>query len=240
MNVTKITELLTIDGVGKEVVLDGFDFTENGYVKVLNAKSVLIQNCRVYGLNVDGAQKNYWFRVDSASPVKVVVRNCFLGDSKGSNGSMYNLFEPHVVLSDGSSFSENYFTKDCCTHNAVNIYGVAEGAHILVNDNVFEVSAGTVRVGPQGEPHCTIEVSRNKVLANNERYTEADFGIVTVQPYGKQTPTFKNMTVLMDGNSCPSEQLIYGYSGAQDTTLNTENMPTIYVDGEQLQAPIYH
>lgn len=78
------------------------------------------------------------------------------------------------------------------------------------------------------------------MLANNKRHTEADFGIVTVQPYGKQTPTFKNMTVLMSGNSCSNEQLIYGYSGAQDTTLNTENMPTIYVDGEQIQAPIYH
>ena len=57
MNVTKITELLTIDGAGKEVVLDGLDFTENGYVKVLNAKSVLIQNCRVYGLNVDALKR---------------------------------------------------------------------------------------------------------------------------------------------------------------------------------------
>lgn len=240
MNVTKITELLTIDGAGKTVVLDGFDFTENGYVKILNAEDVVVRNCRVYGLNVEDAKKNYWLKAESSSPVKIEVKNCFFGDSIGSNGNMYNLIEPHVVLSDGSSFSENYFTAKCCIHNTINLYGAAEGAKILVNENVFESSAGTVRIGVQGVPHCTIEVSRNKVLANNEMYTEADFGIVTVQPYGKQTETFENMTVLMDGNSCPSEQLIYGYSGQQDTVLTDENMPKIYVNGELIHAPIYH
>lgn len=240
MGITKITELMTINGSGKNVVLDGFDFTANGYVKILNAASVEIRNCRVYGLNVESAAKNYWLRVDSSSPLKLKIEHCYFGGNPGVAGALYNLIEPNVVLADGTSICKNYFTKACCTHNAINLYGAAENAHIEVSGNVFEVSAGTIRVGVKGQPMCTIVMNDNVVRKHNTAYGLEDAGLVTVQPYNKQTPTFANMTIEMNGNRLPTEQIIYGYYGSKDTELTDDLMPTIYVDGELFTAPIYH
>lgn len=240
MESTKITELMTINGAGKEVILDGFDFTGNGFVKIYNAASVEIRNCRVYNMNVEDAKKNYWLRVDSSNPLKLTVKHCYFGDSAGDNGAMYNLIEPHVVLADGSSFSNNYFTEQCCTHNTINLYGVAENAQITVSGNVFEVSAGTVRIGVKGQPACSIVMNDNVVKKHNDNYALEDAGLVTIQPFNKETITFANMTIYMNGNRVPTEQLIYGYSGTRDTELTESNMPTIYVDGDTLIANIYH
>ena len=240
MGVTKLTQPINVNAPDKDIVFDGFDFTADAYVSVTSAKSVAVRNCRIYGLNTTSKAKNYWLMIDSASPVKLRIENCFFGDNQKSTGSLYNMIEPHVKLSNASGVNENYFTAKCCTHNAVNLYGAEENSHISVNGNVFEVSAGTVRIGVQGEPVCDIEISDNAILAEHPDYGPDDQGLVTVQPYGKQTTTFKNMTVRMDGNSCPSEQLIYGYYGSQDTALTNDNMPLIQVDGVAITAPIYH
>lgn len=240
MGCTKITEPMTINGAGKDIVLDGFDFTENGFVKIVDANSVEIRNCRIYNINVENAKKNYWLRVDSSAPLKLIVEHCYFGDTIGTNGAMYNLIEPHVVLADGSSFSSNYFTKQCCTHNTVNLYGVAEDAQIVVSNNVFEISAGTVRVGVKGQPTCSIVMNNNVVKKHNDAYTLDDAGLVTIQPFNKETVTFANMIISMNNNRVPTEQVIYGYSGAKDTELTEENMPAIYVNGEILIANIYH
>lgn len=238
---TKITKLLTVDGGGKDVVFDGLDFTQDGYVSIVNAKSVAFRNCRVYGLNTGASEKNYWLMAKVSEPIKLTIANCFFGASTEEGGnSVYNLIEPHAFLLDGSCVDENYFAEGCCTHNAVNIYGAQDEANISVSHNVFEVSAGTIRLGMKGSPVCVIEISENKILANDTRYTEADYGLVTVQPFGKETKTFAGTTVTMNGNTCPSEQLIYGYSGKADTPLTAENMPVILVDGEKLEAPIYN
>lgn len=240
MDCTKITKLLTIDAPKKDVVFDGVDFTEDGFVKVANANSVTFRNCRVYKLNTSGAAKNYWLLVNTTDPIRIAVELCFFGGNPRSAGAVYNLLEPHAILSDGSLVSQNYFVGDCCTHNAVNIYGAEDGSRLEVDRNVFELSAGTVRIGVKGKPECLIDVSGNRVLANNPAYTDEDAGIVTVQPYGKSTSTFANMTVTMDGNECPSEQLIYGYYGSADTVLTDDKMPRILVDGAEIKAPIYH
>ena len=107
---TIISEKLTINGEGSKVVLDGFDFTGSGYVDVKNASSVVIKNCRVYGMNCEDAVKNYWLRIYNDIPVKLVVENNFFGDNAGTKGKMYNLIEPTAQLTNGSSISNNYFT----------------------------------------------------------------------------------------------------------------------------------
>lgn len=240
MGFTKITELLTINGAGKSVVLDGFDFTGNGFVKILNAASVEIRNCRVYGLNVEGAAKNYWLRVDSSSPIKLTVERCYFGANPGVQGALYNFIEPNVALADGTSICNNYFQKKCCTHNTINLYGVAENAHIAVSGNVFEESAGTIRIGVKGQPTCTITMDGNVIHKHSSAYDMQWAGLVTVQPYNKQTTSFANMTIYMNDNKLPTEQVIYGYSGSKDTELTDALMPVIYIDGELVSAPIYH
>lgn len=240
MRHTKITELLTINGAGKHVVLDGFDFTADGYVKVLNAACVEIRNCRVYDLNVENAKKNYWLKVDSSAPLKLIVENCFFGDNSGVQGVSYNLIEPNVNLADGSSFSNNYFARKCCTHNTINLYGAVENATITVSGNVFEASAGTVRIGVKGQPICTILMDGNVIKNHDSAYSVDYAGLVTVQPYGKQTTSFANMAIYMSNTKVPTEQLVYGYSGTNDTELTVARMPKVYVDGQQISVPIYY
>lgn len=236
---TIISEKLTINGVNSEVVLDGFDFTGNGYVDIKNAASVVIKNCRVYGI-IPAATKSFWLHIYNDIPVKLVVENCFFGSNptSGSN-KMYNLIEPTAKLENGSSISNNYFVTDCCVHNTINLYGSSDNAEIKVNGNVFESSAGTIRVGVKGNVLCKIYMNDNNVLANNTNYGEEDWGLLTIQPYGKQTSSFEHVTIVMRDNIIPCEQIAYAGYGSNDTVMTDELMPKVIINGKIASVPIY-
>lgn len=237
---TKITEKLTINGDQSSVVLDGLDFTGNGYVEVKNADEVIIRNCRVYNMNVTGVTKNFWLRIFNDIPVKLVVEHCFFGSNPSADGKrMYNLIEPYAKFKNGSSISHNYFADDCCVHNCVNVYGVVDNATINIDDNVFEISAGTVRLGPKGEPKCTINVRDNVILADNPAYTAEDQGLLTIQPYNKDTTSLKNMTVVLKNNTLASEQVGYFGYGANDLVITDENKAKIIINGKIATLPTY-
>lgn len=236
---TVISEKLTINGVGSEVVLDGFDFTSNGYVDIENASSVIIKNCRIYGMNCEGAAKNYWLHIYNDIPVKLVVENNFFGDNTGTNGKMYNLIEPTAQLMNGSSISDNYFTASCCIHNFINVYGVVDNSEININGNVVEMTAGGIRVGTKGDKVCVINIRNNKVLATNPAYANEDQGLVTIQPYNKDTISLTKMTITMSGNELPCEQIIYAGYTSKDTVLNSETMPKVIIDGKVANVTIY-
>ena len=236
---TIISEKLTINGEGSKVVLDGFDFTGSGYVDVKNASSVVIKNCRVYGMNCEDAVKNYWLRIYNDIPVKLVVENNFFGDNAGTNGKMYNLIEPTAQLTNGSSISNNYFTTGCCTHNIINVYGAVDHSEININGNVVEMTAGGIRIGVKGDKTCTINVRNNKVLATNPAYTNEDQGLVTIQPYGTQTTSFSKMTIAVSGNELPCEQIVYAGYSSKDTDLTDETIPKVIIDGKVSNVTIY-
>lgn len=236
---TVISDKLTINGEGSDVVLDGFDFTSNGYVDIKNAFSVVIKNCRVYGMNCEGATKNYWLRIYNDIPVKLIVENNFFGDNAGVNGKMYNLIEHTAQFMNGSSISNNYFTAGCCTHNIINVYGAVDNSEININGNIVEMTAGGVRIGVKGDKACTINVRNNKVLATNPAYADEDQGLVTIQPYGTQTTSFSKMTIAVSGNELPCEQIVYAGYGSQDTVLTDETMPKVIIDGKVSNVTIY-
>lgn len=239
MSVTKITDLITINAPGKDIVFDGFDFTDHGYVRILGAGSVTIRNCRIYGLDTTGNVKNYWLFANTSNPVRLVVEHCFFGDNAATaSGSLYNMIEPHASLSDGSSFSSNYFTENCCSHNSINIYGVVDNAKISVNGNHFEF-VNTVRFGARGTPKCEIEMSGNTIDKIDAEYPEYN-GLLCIQPFGKQTTTFAGCTLTMNGNTCPGNQLVYAYSGASDTEMTQDTVPAVYIDGEKITLTILH
>ena len=106
---TKITEKMVIDAAGKDIVLNGLDFTKNGYVEIKNANSVVIKNCRVYKLNAEDSAKNYWLKILGDIPVKLAVLYSFFGNNPGTNGQVYNLFEMNAKLKSRSSISNNWF-----------------------------------------------------------------------------------------------------------------------------------
>lgn len=236
---TTITEKLIIDGAGSKVVLDGLDFTSGGFVDVYNADEVVVKNCRVYGI-VPNAAKSFWMNIHNDIPVKVVVENCFFGNNPnvGAN-KVYNLLEMTAKLNYGSSISNNYFKADCCTHNTINLYGLTDNAEIKVNGNVFESSAGTIRVGVKGAVPCNIYMNDNNILANNTNYGKEDWGLLTIQPYGKQTSSFEHMTIIMKDNIAPCEQIAYAGYGSDDTAMTDALMPKVIINGKIASIPIY-
>lgn len=230
---SKITEKMIINAPGKSVVLDGVDFTGKGYIDVQAADEVVLRNCRVYGITPTGAAKDYWLKVIGDIPVKIVIEHCFFGKN---DDKMYNLFEMNAKLKDGSSFSDNYFTKSC-SHNFINVYGADEGAVIDINDNVFEYSYSGIRIGVKGEPECRINMARNVVMDSERGDYE---GVALAQPYGTSTTSFANMTIVLNGNTCVGEQQFYAYSGSKDTMMDESTMPKVIINGKIANVPIYH
>lgn len=236
---TVISEKLTINAEGSDIVLDGLDFTSNGYVDIKNTSSIVIKHCRVYGMNCEDTTKNYWLRIYNDIPVKLIVENNFFGDNAGVNGKMYNLIEPTAQFMNGSSISNNYFTAGCCTHNIINVYGAVDNSEININGNIVEMTAGGVRIGVKGDKACTINVRNNKVLATNPAYADEDQGLVTIQPYGTQTTSFSKMTIAVSGNVLPCEQIVYAGYNSKDTVLTDETMPKVIIDGKVVNVTIY-
>ena len=236
-NATQLGATFTVDNAEADVVLDGVDFTENGYIVVNNAKSVTIKNARFYGL-ADTAAKTYPIKISSTNSVKVDIQNCYFGDSPaGTTGQVYNIIEPNAPMKDGSVISNNYFTRGALSHNCISVYQVEEGATIRIENNTFGFSDGTVRIGVQGSPACTFEINNNTVLEIDEGNPTYQ-GLVLVQPYGKQTATFANMVINMANNTMPCEQQIYTYYGTNDLVLTRENLPQITVDGENVTQTV--
>lgn len=236
---TVISEKITINGVGSDIIFDGFDFTANGYIEVKNATSVTVRNCRVYNMNLT-AIKNYWLKIYGDIETKLVIENNFFGSNPTSGSNrMYNLIEPTAKLMNGSSISNNYFVDDCCYHNVINVYGCVEQANVNINGNVIAMTAGGIRIGVKGSPVCTINVRDNKVLALNPNYSDEGQGIVTIEGYGKETTSFANMAIVMSGNEIPCEQTIYAGYGSNDLILTNNNMPKVIVDGKVVDVVIY-
>ena len=234
---TKITEKVTINAPGEDIVFNGVDFTENAYIYIEDAQSVSLRNCRIYNL-ADSGKSVQFFNSVKAPKCKITVERCFFGNNEMEVGRLYNLINLDAVIMDGSSFSYNYFTDKCCTHNEISLYGADEGATINICNNVFEQIDGGVRLGMYGAPTCAFNIHNNVGLAGCD---EPDYnGIVLVQTALNMTETFANCTIHMNNTKYPEDQIIYGYSGAKDTMLDETTAPKVYVDGKLITLPIYH
>ena len=238
---TKITEKMIIDEAGKDIVLNGLDFTKNGYLEIKNANSVVVKNCRVYKMNCEDATKNYWMKVIGDIPVKLAVLNSFFGNNPGTNGHMYNLFEMNAKLKSNSMISSNWFTGDCCTHNTINIYGAEENAAIYVNNNYFADSRHSIRVGIKEAPVCSIVAQGNELQITDTTPEELEWSnFMLFQPYGKKTTTFGNLKVVTANNkmSQPGSDPIVAYFGSADMPMSYESAPKVTVDGKEFKIPI--
>lgn len=240
---TKFMKPVVVNAPGKDIVFDGCDFTAEALIMLTAANSVVFRNCRFYGL-VPNAAKTYGILLDKAAEMKLVIENSFFG-ANPNNGSnkLYNLLELSGKLMDGSSISSNYFAADCCTHNQINVYAASDNATIKLNNNEVVYSANLVRIGVKGEPVCTIEMIGNTYYTTDSSDDGAWAGLALIQPYGKSTTSFNNMTVKIEGTVKPasSDQIIYLYAGSSDTKFNKEtNYPKVYLDGELMEEiPAY-
>lgn len=236
-NYTNVTFVkpVVINAPGKEVVFNGCDFSEDAHIELVIADSVSFLNCRFYKMNPYQA-KSYLI-LGRACETKLTIEGCFFGGNNKTDAgwTIYNLMELNTVLKDGSSISNNYFAKDCCTHNQINIYAAADGAEIDLNNNFFIESKNGYRFGVKEEPHCTFYIDGNTYITTDDDVDWA--GLIIIQPYTTKTTSFNNMTLKITNtkNKTGIEQLIYLFANSSDTHYHvTKNYPVVFVDGERL------
>lgn len=241
---TTISAPIVINAEGKDVVFDGIDFTKNGFITLENAKSFTMKNCRVFDLE-PRKSKDFFLFAPNMRPCKIVVENCYFGKNPTIDGNrLYNFFEVNSQVDSGSSFSENYFDKDCCTHNAINIYGNVPDAFIKINGNTFNYWNFCIRFGMKGSPKCKVQIDHNKGVFDPSTVPEVvdpTDSMIMIQPYLKETSTFKNVTIEVSNleYSLGKDYYIVGYRGANDTQITEEDLPKVTIDGDLYQVPLY-
>ena len=230
---------ITVNASNGIVIFDGIDFTGEALISLNDAKEVYFKNCRFYKLT-PSTKKTMAINSKSSVEMKLVVEKCFFGENPnvGTN-AVYHILEGNIKAADGSSFSENYFVKGCNTHNAINFYDVVDGATIGINKNVFEYSGSAVRLGIKGAAKATFLMNGNKYLATDPSEGGDWAGFLTIQPYGKSTTSWNDVTIKLSNteNKSGVKQLVVFFANSSDTHFDrTKNFPKLYVDGV-LQGP---
>lgn len=226
---------VTLNGTAR---LDGVTLKAKPVIK--NAKAITLENIRILSVNAPAGSHldQAVIAIDQWSePVQLIVDGCYFGNNTG----VYNVFELNTPLKNGSSISNNYFSAAVGSHNIINIYAVEDNAEIEIKDNYFEKSASAARIGTKGNVTAVFNFDGNAYDATDMTDVEGDLdyewaGLITIQPYGNQTISMKNITINIDDtivlDSIPQQLFIY-YEGAADTHLDNTNKPTIKVDGVQ-------
>ena len=230
---------ITVNASNGIVIFDGIDFTGEALISLNDAKEVYFKNCRFYKLTPN-TKKTMAINSKSSVEMKLVVEKCFFGENPnvGTN-VVYHILEGNIKAADGSSFSENYFVKGCNTHNAINFYDVVDGATIGINKNVFEYSGSAVRLGIKGAAKATFLMNGNKYLTTDPSEGGDWAGFLTIQPYGKSTTSWNDVTIKLSNteNKSGMKQLVVFFANPADTHFDrTKNFPKLYVDGV-LQGP---
>lgn len=168
----------------------------------------------------------------TGAPMVMRIENNLFEDE---NEFSYNLFEVYAKLKTGSCISGNKFSEKCCAHNQISLYGIEDGATILIENNYAVKSANMIRLGFIGTPLGTVVMNRNayEVTDSDPKWA----GLFLVQPFGSKTDSFAGLQIDVNKTSKPEGQLGYVYAGGKDTPFTESNMPTIYVDGVKAQIP---
>lgn len=224
---------LTADATAKpeSVIITGAEFTDKAIVKIDGATNVAITNCHFHD-NVFDTERGYLVTIASENEMTLIMEgNTFGAEPKAS----YNLIECRGKLLSGSSISKNRFEADCCTHNQINLYNIADDAEIVVSENWCAYSANLVRVGFKGAPIGTVIMEKNSCDATEHGEWG---GLFLIQPYGSKTTSMKGLTIHLNGNVVPEgEQIGYLYANSSEMQFTSETTPTIYLNGEEIVIP---
>lgn len=217
-----------------KVKLDGLVLTQDAIVSFTDNAEITIENCIVQDLNATTA-KDHFVKGWTDTPVKVEVTNCYFGASgKSSNGVMYHIFELTCKLRDGTIFSGNYFEKDACTHNCINLYGIVDDATITIENNTWEYSGNAVRIGFKGSPKGTVNMNSNTYNTTDESEDGIWAGLVIFQTYAFDTVTFANVRVNINKTVHKDTHPVYVHFSTKKngTVLTEEIAPQIYLNGK--------
>lgn len=219
---------------GTEIEINGVALTADALLTLNKPSAVSLTNCKILDVTPNAA-KSYLVKDGSFgdTATKLVIEHCYFGSNPAVDGNkMYNLFELNCKLADGSRIANNFFTKENCTHNVINIYDVEDGATITIEGNEFEYSGNAIRLGMIGEPNCTFNINANTYHETDMSEDGAYAGLLLIQPYGTRTTSMANVTINLDNTHRNDElQLYYVYCGGSDTQLDDTTKPKVYVDG---------
>lgn len=231
MGYTKITKPITINAASGDVVFDGFDFTETGFITVSDAKSITVRNSRIYNLQI--TDKKDWMTVTGSTPVKIVVEDNFFGMVSGMESSV----KVSGKVADATSVSKNYFKENSFSKEGIGIYDADSAANVTINANTFEKGEFAIKLSPKGDPNCNITMMGNtlKSLSGDNPIMQS---LIRVQPNKKETTTFENMVVSLSNNTVDSKYQMIVYCAADDTALSTSQVPKVTLDGESYVVPI--
>lgn len=220
-------------GENSDVVIQGVTITEDSLINLDNAKSVTFKNCKFIALNPLSNKSFIISGKDAAETMdktRIMIEGCYFGNNNTDGSkSVYNGLEFGFKLAKGSYIKNCYFAKNCVTHNIINIYSVEDEATIYISGNHFEYSANAIRIGTVGNAKARIVISDNT-------YDETDpdtkyAGLLIVQPYGKKTISMHDLRIDINNTTKTDGQLYYLYYNENDTEMNEEICPKLYVDG---------
>ena len=233
---TVISSINVAEGVS--VYFDGLAFTGDALMNISNSEEISVNNCKIVDVTPT-ASKTHLVKLTGNASTSVNITNCYFGKNTSVDScKMYHVFELGGCLVDGSKISNNYFAKECCTQNIINIYDVEAGATISISGNVFEYSANAIRIGMKGNPDCTIQIENNTYYATDTTYPEYA-GLFLIQPYGSQTETFENCTIICNNTKRNDNgQLFYLWYGGNDTQITSSMRPTVYVNKKKVMYPV--
>lgn len=230
-----------ITAIEGDIILDGITLAGKAAIVAGEESNVVVSNTRLVDL-VAATKSDAAVRVegnDKAKPIKVVVMNCYFGDTVGEEGKdmagIYNLINLHGNLQSGSVIKNCHFSANCCTNNIINIYRVNDGGHIDIANNVFEKSCNAIRIAGYEDMNCVVNCTNNTYndtfAADGEDRDWA--GLVLIQPSELAT-TMSNVVVNIDGtvnNSGNDTQIWYYYAGSKEPQFEGDDLPKVFVDG---------
>lgn len=210
--------------------ISGFAFTDAASIDVSEFEGNLrISNCKFVSPAVPEKTKPMGFTLGSDANCVLDLNGNYFGSS---DKKFYNGLELNGKIKDESLISNNYFSPDFCSHNAINIYDVEEGSTITIKDNTLDAD-NFARIGIKGEPKCTIDFVDNKIKSADPLDPIWNSPIL-VQPYNKDTTSFGNCTINIENLSGLAEgarPILAACNQKTDTDI-TDKLPTVTVDGE--------
>lgn len=218
---TTFTGVITINAPNSNVVFDGVDFTGDALIIVEAANSVTLKNSRVHDIN-SRASVNFIETSGNAS-VRVIIENNYITN----NTSINNFLNLKAPVGTSSVISKNNFATDACVGRAVAIFRTAPNAIIGINGNIFDTL--TVLLSTQGSGSATIAMNDNTV--NMAGLTADERELMLAQPDGNNTTTFKNIKVLVNRSTLPTDKVVIGYCRTSDPQLTQADMPKVTIDG---------
>lgn len=199
---TIFKEVINVNAPDQDVIFDGCDFTEQGYLNVQAAKSVTVTNCRFYSPEARS--------ITVSGETKLMVSYSYFGKDC--------IIDIEEGLDDGSYITNNYFNGGI---QSIVFRKAKDDTVITISKNVFKLSSD-IQLNLAGSPKVSFEVFENQF--------EEDYlmGISCAEDTVSYNEVKVNFIGNMGKKACLIEGSILGIE--VPAWSDTENWPVITID----------